>query len=640
VDTVSLTTQQLPLPEVWYAPQFDTRVGYNDFPNNFTAIIESGTTPCGWPTARSHTNVFSIYNPFFYVNNVTNAQRTAFIQYLKVHNMKLCVCINPLLKTDDPCTWREGFDTIASHNAAVSGLKAAIQSAGGGFTLDYLSLDSPLGVCIYPNGTCSLPSIDAGAQQTVNAINIYRAAFPNLKVIQLDGIASFPPADVQVWFADIQALQGKPMDGIIDDFNWYFESTNELPNAAAECAAAGVDYGLFYHGFCGTVGGNNNPVQYALGMKINMQCYNASQSPAPARVCIATWGTPLTVTAPETTYTNLSALCNLTLTSPYVLMSPPVGLYSVSSGSSYGRYTSSYSQFLSWTGSGGGYSAGGILGGVVLNPYTCGIQGLVPLYQYYNTSINQYALSLSTTDTDLNSYGYTMNTIIGYVFPTLTGSASGGVPLYAKHKYVGPVNQYAYSNTQPNPSTTGSYNSFQSQYGYWAQINNNNPIAYMLPGYFHNVPYTFAPPARPLENWRQTYFGISSNTGIAANTVDFGSDGLPNLLEYALGSNPLVENRSSLPICSATSGKLTLTFPRNVSATDVILTVQGSDSLIGGWTDLASSVRGAATTALVAGVTVTETNNGATFTVQVQDLYSITDPAHPRRFMRLVVSEP
>lgn len=42
--------------------------------------------------------------------------------------------------------------------------------------------------------------------------------------------------------------------------------------------------------------------------------------------------------------------------------------------------------------------------------------------------------------------------------------------------------------------------------------------------------------------------------------------------------------------------------------------------------------------ALIGGVTVSETGSGSNRNVQVRDLYSINDPAHPRRFMRLKVT--
>jgi hypothetical protein len=42
-----------------------------------------------------------------------------------------------------------------------------------------------------------------------------------------------------------------------------------------------------------------------------------------------------------------------------------------------------------------------------------------------------------------------------------------------------------------------------------------------------------------LQNWRLSYFGTTENSGTAADDYDMDTDGLPNLIEYALGTNPL-----------------------------------------------------------------------------------------------------
>ena len=85
----------------------------------------------------------------------------------------------------------------------------------------------------------------------------------------------------------------------------------------------------------------------------------------------------------------------------------------------------------------------------------------------------------------------------------------------------------------------------------------------------------------------------------------------------------------ALPLIGSTSGNLALTFNRNVTNTDLILTVQAADSLDGPWTDLAQSVDGAPFIALQGGVAFTETGTGATRGVAVRDLFSLGDPAHP-----------
>jgi len=63
-----------------------------------------------------------------------------------------------------------------------------------------------------------------------------------------------------------------------------------------------------------------------------------------------------------------------------------------------------------------------------------------------------------------------------------------------------------------------------------------------------NVPLTV------LENWRLTFFNNSSNTGEFANTADFDKDGVPNLLEFAFGTDPRV--RTSGPMALVYTGSL------------------------------------------------------------------------------------
>jgi hypothetical protein len=488
--TVALTAQPVPqVPEVWFSPSDIT-------PTNFNTIFDSGTVPCTWPTARSHTQVINFYGKNFFNTNYFSGtqQQIAFINYLEAHNIQLAICTNPLLETSDTCTHREGYDSTYDQTQAVSVIQAAIAASNNpAWAPAYLSLDEPLGVCEIPDGGCSMPAIATAAQQTATTIGYFKNAWPGIKVVEYEGFSQFPQADVASWFADM-AADGGTISGIIDDFNWYICATGSLASVATTCANAGVSYGLFYDGFAGVPGGTNTTPQFLLGQKINIQCYNASTSPAPARVEVATWGNPVPAgsTCPESSGTTLSNALDIALTSPYVLQTPPFALYQVAGNGYYARYTNSYSQYVSWSGT-GGYTGIGVLGGLAPTATFAGIQGLVPLYLYFNSSINQYALSLSTADADLNSYGYTMQSTLGYALPTSTGAAMGGVPLYSTHKYILPVNQYNYTNTQPNPANLGPYNTFLSQYGYWAEINNNNPVAYLLPNFFHNGYGSYGP---------------------------------------------------------------------------------------------------------------------------------------------------
>jgi hypothetical protein len=87
----------------------------------------------------------------------------------------------------------------------------------------------------------------------------------------------------------------------------------------------------------------------------------------------------------------------------------------------------------------------------------------------------------------------------------------------------------------------------------------------------------------PIESWRQQWFGNTNNTGNAADTYVGTSDGMPNLLKYALGLNPLVATTN--PVTSDIStGYLRLTVPRNPNATDVTFLIEVTGNLTTVWT--------------------------------------------------------
>ncbi len=145
----------------------------------------------------------------------------------------------------------------------------------------------------------------------------------------------------------------------------------------------------------------------------------------------------------------------------------------------------------------------------------------------------------------------------------------------------------------------------------------------------------------PWQTWQLAQFPAAVNdAAISGYLVDFEKDGLVNLLEYALGGNPNVPAPTPLPLAGVLGGRLALTFTRTLANTDITLTVQGADSPAGPWASLAASVSGAATAPLGVAVTITETGSGATRSVEVRDLYLTSDPAHPRRFLKVQVTKP
>jgi hypothetical protein len=150
--------------------------------------------------------------------------------------------------------------------------------------------------------------------------------------------------------------------------------------------------------------------------------------------------------------------------------------------------------------------------------------------------------------------------------------------------------------------------------------------------------------AAPLQSWRVQTFGASAgDPSVAGDNADPNHNGLANLMEYALHGDAVGNGTGISVLPQATkdaSQHLQLAFTRYADRADVTLTVQGADSPAGPWTDLAQSVNGALFNVTTSGATVSEDPASGGFLVRVGDMYSTTDPAHSRRFMRLAVTRP
>lgn len=145
------------------------------------------------------------------------------------------------------------------------------------------------------------------------------------------------------------------------------------------------------------------------------------------------------------------------------------------------------------------------------------------------------------------------------------------------------------------------------------------------------------------EAWRRQQFGTTENAGDAADGSDPDHDGLNNLIEYAMGSDPNESAASDTPQAGMVGGRLTLTFSRNTTATDAVLSVWSTDDLAtGAWMEIARSVGGSAfaneLNGIPTGASVSETGDGEARLVQIGDVVQPGDPAHPKRFMRLEVT--
>jgi len=89
-------------------------------------------------------------------------------------------------------------------------------------------------------------------------------------------------------------------------------------------------------------------------------------------------------------------------------------------------------------------------------------------------------------------------------------------------------------------------------------------------------------------SWVLRYDAWKAKYGIAqaaADSDDSDGDGIPLLLEYALGLDPSAASSDGLPVASVEGSDLVLTFSRLASATDIKLEVETSSTLQAGeWT--------------------------------------------------------
>jgi len=146
--------------------------------------------------------------------------------------------------------------------------------------------------------------------------------------------------------------------------------------------------------------------------------------------------------------------------------------------------------------------------------------------------------------------------------------------------------------------------------GHWSVVQDGDEL---------KLTYT---PLTPFERWQIEQFGEQADDpAVAGELADPDRDGLPNLVEYALGTDPNESGPSGITQDMVEIEEeffLRLTIPRNPDATDVTLTVQTTSDLSdpGSWTPLD---------------TVIETDE--------PDLRVVRDTlGGPRRFIRLQVS--
>lgn len=125
-----------------------------------------------------------------------------------------------------------------------------------------------------------------------------------------------------------------------------------------------------------------------------------------------------------------------------------------------------------------------------------------------------------------------------------------------------------------------------------------------------------------IESWRQTWFGITTNTGDAADEADSDRDGFSNAMEFALGMNPTLTTTPSFQT-QITGGNIEFTYTRSNAA------VLAGKTFHVPWTETLNNLDWTE-----AGTTQTIlTDNGTTQTVKA----TIPMGTNGRRFVRIEV---
>ena len=134
----------------------------------------------------------------------------------------------------------------------------------------------------------------------------------------------------------------------------------------------------------------------------------------------------------------------------------------------------------------------------------------------------------------------------------------------------------------------------------------------------------YVPPT--FQGWIYNYFGFNPSPTVAGDTATPAGDGVPNLIKYALGLNPMVgcsgtsQGMPSTQVAASDSnGYLALTF--SGTATGVAYIVEATCNLTSGWNPLQTWPVGS-----------------PPGTVTVTDTAAIS--CTPERFIRLRVTRP
>lgn len=149
------------------------------------------------------------------------------------------------------------------------------------------------------------------------------------------------------------------------------------------------------------------------------------------------------------------------------------------------------------------------------------------------------------------------------------------------------------------------------------------------------VPIGTDDPRTPFEHWLQASFAnAAGDPAVAGDTADPDGDGASNLLEYALGGDPLsAASRGLRPALDLSQGTPAFGFELDPARDDIVVAVQQAGSPLGPWANIATTVA-AGMVALDPGVSITSHAAGS----RIRHRVTHSSPAAARSFLRMRIT--
>ena len=193
------------------------------------------------------------------------------------------------------------------------------------------------------------------------------------------------------------------------------------------------------------------------------------------------------------------------------------------------------------------YPAAVYLGGTGLTVVRAIDSAVIDLFNRAQVSGNGGANNTGggITQTSVTAFGSVSNP--GALAVTITPAAA--VTAGAGWR-LSPESSYRQSGAQKSGLSAGTYVlQLTTVPGYQAPTPQSVAVA---GGQLTSITFTYAAPLSAQQTWRQTYFGVSTSTGNAADTATPAGDGIPNLMKYALNLDPT--KPSKLPTSANLNG--------------------------------------------------------------------------------------